>query len=125
MTDEAPEGGDLQTRLIDKAMKDTAFRQKLVSAPRTAIEEELGVALPADVDIGVVEETPEKIWLVVPAAIPPLAAQELSDVELNAVAGGVVAGVVQNTGTCGLAGFDRLGYITVTRLNVQLTKGYA
>jgi hypothetical protein len=124
MTRKTPDANDLQTRLVEKAMGDAAFRQKLVSAPRAAIEDELGVTLPDDVDIGVVEETPEKIWLVLPAAVPPAASQQLSDEELGAMAGGtLVYGGAINTQLCGQAGFARLTYITVTRYGNALTKG--
>ena len=115
MTQKAPDAPDFQTRLVERAMRDAAFRQQLISSPKAAIEQELGLTLPDNVDIGVVEETPAKIWLVLPSVEPPVETRELSDEELGAVAGGGMPGMA--TGTCGQAGFQRLGYITVTRSN--------
>jgi hypothetical protein len=55
--------------------------------PKAVIARELGVPIPASVEIRVVEETPSSAYLVLPAA-PVRAGQELSEQELEAVAGG-------------------------------------
>jgi hypothetical protein len=77
----------LQARLLDKAWKDAAFRRALTADPSGTLERELGMTVPAGVRLTVVEETPTQRYLVLPAA-PPRQEGELSDRELEAVAGG-------------------------------------
>ena len=78
---------DLQSRIIQRAAQDPSFRQALISNPRQAIQQEAGVEIPASVQIEVVEQTPNKIILTLPAA-QGQARGELSDQELGAVAAG-------------------------------------
>jgi hypothetical protein len=86
-------GGDsraeMERRLIDRSLKDEEFRQRLLAEPRAAIEQEFESRLPESVEVRAVEETSEIIYLVLPSA-SPLVSQggELSDQELEAVAGG-------------------------------------
>ena len=40
---------DLEQRLLTKATRDTDFRQRLVSDPRRAIKDELGLDVPASI----------------------------------------------------------------------------
>ena len=76
-------------KLVERSMKDEAFRRKLIADPRAAIAEEIGVTIPANVKIQVHEEAADTLHLVVP---PPVKASgELSDAELESVAGGVWA----------------------------------
>jgi hypothetical protein len=74
-------------RVIDRASRDPQFRQELLQNPLPALKQELGVTIPANIDIRVVEETPSMLYLVLP---PETAApgRELSDRELEQVAGG-------------------------------------
>jgi len=59
---------DLQ-KLITRAWEDEAFKQELLSNPRAAIEEALGVTLPEGIEIYVHEQTPTTVHLVLP--MPP------------------------------------------------------
>ena len=54
-------------RLIEKALADDAFREKLLKDPKACIEEEFGVSVPEQVEVTVLEETPGKVFLVLPA----------------------------------------------------------
>jgi hypothetical protein len=83
---------EMERRIIERGLKDESFRQRLLEEPRAALEEELGARLPAEVQVRVVEETAETIYLVLPSA-SPLGGEgaELSDRQLEAVAGGDVA----------------------------------
>jgi hypothetical protein len=78
---------EMEGRLIEKSLQDDAFRQRLLEDPKGAVEEELGTQLPEDVRVVAVEETAETIYLVLPSASPVGEGGELSDRELEAVAG--------------------------------------
>src|SRR5438105_1038981 len=63
---------DLEAHLIARTWKDQAFRQELLRDPKAALGRELaqlapGAALPEDVEIHVLEETPTTRYLVLPA----------------------------------------------------------
>ena len=77
----------LEAELIDRAMKDDGFRQELVRDPKSVFERELGIHVPADMAIKVLEESPTTVYLVLPRRLAN-AGVELSDEELQAAAGG-------------------------------------
>ena len=91
---EATGGGsvraEVERQLIERSLQDEAFRQRLLADPRVVIEQELGTRLPESIEVRVVEESADTIFLVLPSASPIGQAGELSDQELDAVAGGVV-----------------------------------
>jgi hypothetical protein len=72
-------------------MEDESFRQKLLDDPRGTVEQELGTQLPEGVKVRVEEETAETIYLVLPSSEPIGEGGELSDQDLEAVAGGGAA----------------------------------
>ena len=76
----------MERRLVEKSLEDDAFRQKLVEDPKGAVEQELGTRLPEDVRVVTVEETQDTIYLVLPGT--PVAGVELSEHQLESVAGG-------------------------------------
>lgn len=57
---------DLREQLISKAWVDESFRKELLTDPKTAIEKELGVRVPENLKIKVVEETLDTVYLVLP-----------------------------------------------------------
>ncbi len=73
----------IEAHIITKATKDADFRKLLISDPRSALESEIGLNVPADFKLQVIEESHNSMSLVLP---PPEG--ELSDMELEAVAGG-------------------------------------
>jgi hypothetical protein len=66
---------DLQ-ELIAKAWEDEAFKQELLSNPKAAIEEALGVSLPEGIEVYVHEQTPTAVHLVLPMKQADLGAEE-------------------------------------------------
>ena len=79
---------EIERRLVEKSLADDAFRRRLLEEPEKILEEELGTRLPEGVRVVAVEETAETIYLVLPGASPLGEGGELSDRELEAVAGG-------------------------------------
>jgi hypothetical protein len=69
-------------------MEDEDFRQMLLDDPKGAVEQELGSRLPEGVEVRAVEESAQIIYLVLPSASPLGQGGELSDQELDEVAGG-------------------------------------
>jgi hypothetical protein len=69
-------------------MEDEDFRQRLLDDPKGAVEQELGSRLPEGVEVRAVEESAQIIYLVLPSASPLGQGGELSDQELDEVAGG-------------------------------------
>lgn len=87
---EAASGGraEIERRLIERSLEDESLRQRLLADPRAALEEELGTRLPEEVQVRAVEETADTIYLVLPSASAAGEGGELSDEELETVAGG-------------------------------------
>jgi hypothetical protein len=77
-----------ERRLIQRSMEDDSFRQKLLDDPKGTLEQELGTRLSEGVVVRVVEESADTIYLVLPFASAVGEGEELSDRELEAVAGG-------------------------------------
>ncbi len=78
----------LEEKLIARAMKDETFRKMLLENPKAAIEEETGIKTPGAVNLHVVEEDPSTFYLVLPPKTKPETEDELSEAELEMVAGG-------------------------------------
>ena len=73
---------EMQAKIVSKAMADAGFRARLLSDPKGAVEQELGVALPESLSIEVHEESGEAAHLVLPPD------GKLSESEMEAVGGG-------------------------------------
>jgi hypothetical protein len=94
----------IQSGLIAKAWTDEAFKQELLSDPKGVIERELGTQISDGVQIQVIEETPTTYYVSIPVK-PTLAAEgELSDEELEAVAGGSLKGKIVKSVWGGIKG---------------------
>jgi hypothetical protein len=94
MTEAGGAGGgisraEFDRRLIQRSMEDEDLRQKLLDDPKGILEQELGRRLPEGLEVRVVEESADTIYLVLPgASVAGEGGGELSDEELEAVAGG-------------------------------------
>jgi len=97
---------EVYNHIVSKACKDDDFRQKLIAAPRETIGQELAVAypaigpLPANVKINVVEESSDAVYVVLPRKMPGEKSDELSDADLELVAGGKDAVTCGTNGSC-------------------------
>ena len=78
----------MERRLVERSLQDDAFRRRLLEEPKRTVEEEVGTRLPEGVRVVAVEETAATIYLVLPSDSAAGEGGELSDLELEAVAGG-------------------------------------
>ena len=63
---------ELRRRILDRAQADPAFRARLLETPREALAEELGVKLPSELEVVVVEERSDRIAIVLPVDLSGL-----------------------------------------------------
>ena len=73
---------EMRMKIVDKATGDAEFRARLLGDPKGALEEELGVAIPASLSVEVHEESAETAHLVLPPD------SKLGESDLQAVTGG-------------------------------------
>jgi hypothetical protein len=73
--------------VLTRSATDMPFRQLLLSDPRAALSQHFGVEAPASVNLAFIENKADAT-VVLPNVIDPNA--ELSDAELEAVAGGIL-----------------------------------
>ena len=78
---------ELEAQIINRAATDSAFRDRLISEPKTVMTE-MGLVVPDDVNINVLTETPTEYYLILPGELLPQLRSDLSDTELEAIAGG-------------------------------------
>ena len=83
-----PTAEDLKALVAAKATHDAAFRAEVLANPRAAIEKLFGIDLPAHVKLQAIEEPADTHVVVVPRAAAVAPDGELSDDDLEAVAGG-------------------------------------
>ena len=73
---------EMRAKIVGKATGDADFRARLLSDPKVALEQELGVTIPASLSVEVHEESGAAAHLVLPPD------SRLSEGDLQAVAGG-------------------------------------
>ena len=78
---------ELEQEIIKKAWEDDNFKKDLMDKPHEAIAR-FGVHVPKQVEVKVVEESAKVVYLVL-----PVNQEELSDTQLDNVAGGFDFGV--------------------------------
>jgi hypothetical protein len=89
-----PKRQQLEQKLIEKAMKDDAFRKLLLENPAIAIETETGWEIPETIHVKVLEEDPQTVYLILPPAQEVNEQNELSNEEIASVYGGGTSYVV-------------------------------
>jgi hypothetical protein len=75
---------ELERLLAERAGGDPAFRDRLEADPKAAVAELLGRPLPDALRVHVLEQSATDVYLV----LPPRTGTELSEDELDAIAGG-------------------------------------
>ena len=73
---------EMRMKIVGKATEDADFRTRLLSDPKEAIGQELGVSIPASMSVEVHEDDGATAHLVLPPD------SRLSEVDLQMVAGG-------------------------------------
>lgn len=56
----------LVNQVIQKAWEDPSFKQKLLSDPKAALKEALGIIIPDSITLKTVEEGSQEFYLVIP-----------------------------------------------------------
>jgi hypothetical protein len=105
----------LEAALITKCWKDADFRQKVVSDPKGMLEQHIGQKLPPQVKIFIHQEDTDTVHFSIPPA--PADLTELSDAELESVAGGT--DVFTTLAVCLTAALTVAGTIAGGRVTVE------
>lgn len=56
----------LRDQIIQKAWEDAEFKKQLLSNPKKALKEAFGIDVPDSIELKALEETPNKVHLVIP-----------------------------------------------------------
>ncbi len=78
--------GQLLDKIVEQAEHNPDYYGQLMKDPRNLMSRQLGTAIPSNVNIKVIEETPDTYYIVLP--YKPKEGAELSDSDLEKVAGG-------------------------------------
>jgi len=85
----------IESAIIAKAWSDDNFKQELLNDPKTAIAENFQMQIPDSIEVQVLEELPNTYYFSIPVKPSVSAEGELSDEELEAVAGGWIKIAIQ------------------------------
>lgn len=86
----AVNGGDVENRIIARALRDETYRRRLIANPRMVIGEEVGNAFPRNVQVRVLQETPDTVYVVIPY-VPAAGRERVSEMDLESGAAGMAA----------------------------------
>ena len=78
--------GEMQDLLSKFSAESDSYRERLTSDPKEVIQRQFGLEVPASVSVKVLQETADTVYVVLPHSVSE--GDELSDADLEAVAGG-------------------------------------
>jgi hypothetical protein len=87
--------GELLDKIAEQAQGNPEYYAQLMKNPRSLMERQLGTAIPGNVNIKVLEESADTYYIVLPYA--PKDGAELSDADLEKVAGGFLDKTCKNS----------------------------
>lgn len=76
----------IEAKISTQSLNDNAFREHLIKDPKSVLSKELGMEFPENFEVVVHEENDKTVHIVLPSN--PSSSSELSDDELDTVAGG-------------------------------------
>ena len=77
----------LEENIVSNARKNADYRKRLIDDPKALLESQIGQPLPSGFKVTVLQETPTQAYIVLPYDAPK-SGSELSDEDLESVAGG-------------------------------------
>jgi hypothetical protein len=83
---------NIEAHIIAQAWKDENYKQELLNNPKSIFEKEFNIKLPSQVNIKILEENPTTLYFVLSKS-PDLSKAELSNEQLETVAGGIFSGL--------------------------------
>lgn len=83
-------------QVVAKTWADEGYKARFLADPAAVLQEE-GIAVPAGVELRAVENTDSVLYL----TLPPKPSDDLTDEQLNQVAGGSTAGTTGSVSTFG------------------------
>ena len=78
--------GEIQDLLVKFAAEQPKYKDALSKNPKDVIYKQFGIQVPGNVKVQVLQETADQVYVVLPHVVA--AGAELSDADLEAVAGG-------------------------------------
>jgi len=109
--------GEINDIIAGFATKDAKYREALLSDPKRIVSSQMGQKLPDFLNVKVVEESADTIYLVLPHS--PAEGDELSDADLEMVAGGKDDEGGGNTYECQVYGAGNMG--THNEINTEMS----
>lgn len=78
--------GEIQDLLVKFATEQPAYKAALEFDPKDIIYRQFGIEVPESIDVKVIQETADTVYVVLPHCVAQ--GEELSDADLESVAGG-------------------------------------